>query len=212
MNIAERLRAALTENVGLKLLSFMCALLLYSLVHGSQDAQKSVSVDLVMLLPPDAAKRVLVSPLPPRVRVTLRGSRSQLDELHADDIGNVQLDAATRARDHTGLRFNHKAKPEHDTSRPLLARLAGYRRVPALTGACFAIRRTLWQNLGGFDDGFRNGGEDVDLLSQEHAVDATALKLRLQQVHTLAQAGKLACRDVLILPAVVGHGIWLTTF
>lgn len=92
MTLAERLRAALTENVGLKLLSFLCALLLYSLVHGAQDAQKNVSVDLVMLLPPDAAKRVLVSPLPPRVRLTLRGSRTALEELHGDDIGNVQLD------------------------------------------------------------------------------------------------------------------------
>jgi YbbR domain-containing protein len=92
MAIADRLRSALTENIGLKLLSFLCALLLYSLVHGSQDAQKSVSVDLVVLLPPDSAKRVLVSQLPPRVRVTLRGSRTALDELHGDDIGNLQLD------------------------------------------------------------------------------------------------------------------------
>ncbi len=92
MAFSDRLRAALTENIGLKLLSFLCALLLYSLVHGSQDAQKSVSVDLVVLLPPDSAKRVLVSQLPPRVRVTLRGSRTALDELHGDDVGNVQLD------------------------------------------------------------------------------------------------------------------------
>ncbi len=92
MAVTDRVRAALTENVGLKLLSFLCALLLYSLVHGSQDAQKSVSVDLVVLLPPDSAKRVLVSQLPPRVRVTLRGSRTALDDLHGDDIGNVQLD------------------------------------------------------------------------------------------------------------------------
>jgi GT2 family glycosyltransferase len=78
-------------------------------------------------------------------------------------VGNVQLDAATRMRDHTGLRFNHKAKPEHDTSRPLFARLSGYRPVPAVTGACFGVRRQRWQALGGFDEGFRNGGEDVDL-------------------------------------------------
>ena len=83
MGAADRLRSALTENVGLKMLSFFCALLLYSLVHGSQDAQKSVSVDLVVLLPPESAQRVLVSQLPPRVRVTLRGSRTALDELHA---------------------------------------------------------------------------------------------------------------------------------
>ena len=92
MTLGEHLRNALTQNVGLKLLSFTCALLLYSLVHGAQDAQRSVSVDLVVLLPPETARRVLVSPIPPSVRVTLRGSHAALDELHADDVGNVQLD------------------------------------------------------------------------------------------------------------------------
>jgi GT2 family glycosyltransferase len=78
-------------------------------------------------------------------------------------VGNVQLNAATGEIDHTGLRFNHKGKPEHDTGRPLTARITGYREVPALTGACFAIRRTVWQQLHGFDEGFTNGAEDVDL-------------------------------------------------
>lgn len=78
-------------------------------------------------------------------------------------VGNVQLNAATRAVDHTGLYFNHKGKPAHDIARPLLARLTGYRQVPAVTGACCAIRRELWHALGGFDAEFRNGSEDVDL-------------------------------------------------
>ena len=78
-------------------------------------------------------------------------------------VGNIQRSVATGAIDHVGVRFDAKGKPEHDTTRPLLARLNGYRRVPAVTGACFAIRRTVWQELGAFDDGFRNGGEDVDL-------------------------------------------------
>ncbi len=78
-------------------------------------------------------------------------------------VGNVQLNTATGAVDHTGIFFNFKGKPEHDTARPLLARLTGIRRVTALTGACFAIRRQHWQSLGGFDEGFVNGGEDIDL-------------------------------------------------
>lgn len=92
MGVADKVRSALTENLGLKLLSFLCALLLYSLVHGGQDAQKSVPVDLVLLLPPESAHRVLVTQLPPHVRVTVRGSRTALDELHGDDVGAVQLD------------------------------------------------------------------------------------------------------------------------
>lgn len=78
-------------------------------------------------------------------------------------VGNVQRNAATGAVDHTGIFFNPKGKPAHDTSCPLAARLSGVRRVTALTGACFTIRRQLWQSLGGFDAGYVNGGEDVDL-------------------------------------------------
>lgn len=35
--------------------------------------------------------------------------------------------------------------------------------VPAVTGACLAITRTRWEHLAGFDEGFVNGYEDVDL-------------------------------------------------
>lgn len=78
-------------------------------------------------------------------------------------VGNVQRNAATDTIDHAGIYFAHTGKPAHDTSRPLLARLTGYRAVPAVTGACLAIRRDRWVELGGFDPAFVNGGEDVDL-------------------------------------------------
>jgi hypothetical protein len=92
LELTERIRASLTENLNLKLLSFACALLLYSLVHSSQDAQRSVLVDLVVVLPPETANRVLANQLPPQVRLTLRGPRAALDDLHPDDIGNLQVD------------------------------------------------------------------------------------------------------------------------
>ena len=88
----ERLRAVVVHNLGLKAVSLFAALVLYSSIHGSQDAARTVAVDVVAVLPPSQSNRVLTSPLPSRARITLRGSRTVLDDLHADDIGNLQLD------------------------------------------------------------------------------------------------------------------------
>jgi hypothetical protein len=75
-------------------------------------------------------------------------------------VGNVQLNHASGAVDHAGILFNSKGKPEHDLSRvPGLAA----RPVMALTGACFGVRRATWQRLGGLDEAYVNGCEDVDL-------------------------------------------------
>jgi len=92
VEITATLRGAFTENLRLKFLSFGVALFFFALFHGAQDAQRSVEVNLVLLMPPDNANRVLMSALPPTLRVTLRGSKSGLEDLHADDIGNVQVD------------------------------------------------------------------------------------------------------------------------
>lgn len=93
MAFSDTVRSALTENLNLKLVSIGFTLVLYSLVHGSQDAQRSMEVTLVTLLPPAEANRELVSQLPSHVRVTLRGPRTTLDDLHAEDIGSLQVDA-----------------------------------------------------------------------------------------------------------------------
>jgi hypothetical protein len=86
------LRSLVTENLNLKLLSLAFALVLYSMVHGSQEAQRSMLLSVVALTPPDSLNRVLTTPVPAQIRVTFRGPRSILDDQHADDIGNVQLD------------------------------------------------------------------------------------------------------------------------
>src|SRR5258708_6290680 len=90
-DVALPIRSLLTENLNLKLVSLAFALALYSLVHGSQEAQRSMMVSVVALTPPENANRDLVSPIPAEVRVTVRGARSTLDDLHADDI-QIQLD------------------------------------------------------------------------------------------------------------------------
>jgi YbbR-like protein len=95
-------REALTRDLGLKAVSFGSALVVYGLVHGVQDAQRTFSVDLVVLTPQDSTNRILTSLPPPRVRVTVHGSKNALDELHADDLGTFQVKlqnaTATRAQ------------------------------------------------------------------------------------------------------------------
>lgn len=86
------LRALLTENVGLKAISLVVAVLLFTVVRGAEDAQRSVLVDVVAVLPPPSDTRILTSDLPAKVRLTLRGSRSLLNSVRTDDLGPIQLD------------------------------------------------------------------------------------------------------------------------
>ncbi len=91
-------RRSLTENLGLKIFSFLVALGLFYVVHGSEDAQRPVFVDVVALLPPVSSGKLLMSDLPDKVRVTLRGSRSMLNALKRDELGPLQVDLRDGSR------------------------------------------------------------------------------------------------------------------
>jgi hypothetical protein len=90
--LAYQLRSMFLENLNLKALSLGFALVLYSLVHATQDAQRSLLLGVVALTPSESSNRVLMTAIPAQIRVTVRGPRSALDDLHADDMGSVQLD------------------------------------------------------------------------------------------------------------------------
>lgn len=87
-----RIWEILVENIGLKLLSFAFALGLYAFIHGAQDAQKSINVEVVATPPPKNAHRVLLTTLPSEVRVTIRGPKTIVDDLKQDDLSRFQLD------------------------------------------------------------------------------------------------------------------------
>lgn len=109
-------------------------------------------------------------------------------------IGNIQLNATTGAVDHAGIVINLKTKPEHLTELPprWTQWVRPTRRAVAVTGACALIARALWDQLGGFDPGYFNGGEDVDLCLRARAagrVNAVALRSVIRH-HVSASPGR----------------------
>lgn len=75
-------------------------------------------------------------------------------------VGNIQLDASTGKIDHSGFLFDgkgtlrHKKTPNHEKK---------YSRFHAVTGACLGIRREIYAQVGGLDERYENGCEDIDL-------------------------------------------------
>lgn len=110
-------------------------------------------------------------------------------------VGNVQLVFSTGAVDHTGIYFTHQGKPAHCTVRPWFSP-TGLRRTAALTGACFAIRAATWRQLGGFDEGYVNGCEDVDLCLRSRAAGFSChVALHSVVKHHISQSAGRKLRD-----------------
>lgn len=113
-------------------------------------------------------------------------------------VGNVQFDAATLGVDHAGIFINLKGKPEHDRRSPGVASLLfrPVRRVAAVTGACVLVTRDAWLRLGGFDETYVNGCEDVDLClraSEAGLVNCVALRSRI--LHQISASPGRKLRD-----------------
>lgn len=88
-------RILLTENLGLKASAIGIAILMFSLVHGAEDMERNVYVDVVVRPPPDAKDMILVTETPDRVRVRLKGSRARLNAIRQEALPAVDVKLKT---------------------------------------------------------------------------------------------------------------------
>lgn len=78
--------------------------------------------------------------------------------------GRIQHSGVFLRRDPSGNLEGYNRKTE-----------SGSGEVPAVTGACLALRRKTFEDLGGFDEGYRNGYEDLDLCLRHREADGTVV-------------------------------------
>lgn len=75
-------------------------------------------------------------------------------------VGNIQIRTADKAIDHAGIFISEDGKVSHiknvDDSQKS-------DNIFAFTGALFGIKKDVFHSLGGFDERYINGGEDIDL-------------------------------------------------
>jgi hypothetical protein len=76
----------------LKLLAVAASVGLYVLVHDSQDTQRVIEYDVLAVLPANNDGRVLVSSLPGKVQVTLRGPKAAMNALQPARLKPIPID------------------------------------------------------------------------------------------------------------------------
>ena len=96
-----------TENLGLKAGALGIAILMFSLVHGAEDMERNVYVDVVVQPPPDAEGMILVTDIPDRVRVRLKGSRARLNAIRQENLPPV--DVQLKSVEEPGYYFEKEA-------------------------------------------------------------------------------------------------------
>lgn len=81
----------------------------------------------------------------------------------AGAIGNVQRNFSSGLIDHAGIFFDLEGLPTHAHKNRRHPPRGSIIERNAVTAACLAIRKDVFESVGGFDESYRNGCEDVDL-------------------------------------------------
>ncbi|MFN8062954.1 MAG: glycosyltransferase [Vicinamibacterales bacterium] len=87
-------------------------------------------------------------------------------------IVGVQLRYRNHLVQHAGIVFDRHKRPQHVYRhfRGESPYVGGTRELQAVTGACLFVPRDLFETLGGFDEGYLNGWEDIDLCFRVRAL------------------------------------------
>lgn len=80
-----------TENAGLKLTSVLIAMALYGVVRGAGTVERGLEVSLLVRPPPADVRRVMMTDLPDRVRVVVKGPPTLVNAIRPESIGGAEV-------------------------------------------------------------------------------------------------------------------------
>lgn len=96
IDMLHAVRLFFTDNLGLKASALGIAIVMFSLVHGAEDMERNVYVGVVVQPPSDAQDMILVTEIPDRVRVRLKGSRARLNAIRQENLPPVDVSLKTK--------------------------------------------------------------------------------------------------------------------
>ena len=78
-------------------------------------------------------------------------------------VGNIQINPNTELIDHAGVFFGLDGMPRQARKNRKTFPKTEYTEWNAVTAACMLIKASLFREVGGFDETYRNGFEDIDI-------------------------------------------------
>ncbi|BET67091.1 hypothetical protein ASA1KI_20090 [Opitutales bacterium ASA1] len=84
------------------------------------------------------------------------------DQRGVGAVGNIQINPATGLLDHAGVFFDPDGMPSHARKHRARIPRGDWRERNACTAACMLTPHAVFDALGGFDEQYRNGMEDID--------------------------------------------------
>ncbi|MCP5149647.1 MAG: glycosyltransferase family 2 protein [Chromatiales bacterium] len=110
-------------------------------------------------------------------------------------VGNIQRNPRDGLIDHAGVAIHLDGTPFHSFKNRRRAPPGRFREMPAVSAACMVMRRAVFAESGGFDEGYMNGSEDIDL----------CVRLRLAGYRILVANGSQVWHHVSASPGRLDH-------